>query len=93
MTTGEKIREARLELEMTQVELAEVSGVSPYTISQIETGIRRNVRRDTMKVIAQNLNRTVEELTGDKEVELVDVLEGIERQLKRIARVMENGRK
>lgn len=92
MTTGEKIKEARLENEMTQVELAELSGVSPFSISQIENNIRRNIRKDTLKEIAKALDRTVESLNGDKEVELVDVLEGIERQLKRIARAMESRR-
>ena len=57
---GYKIRERREELQMTQEQLAEKSGVSRQTISSIETGKADNVLVSTLAAIAVALDTTVD---------------------------------
>lgn len=59
---GNKIREYRKKKKMTQAELAQKSGVSRVTISQLEAGIERNTSSKTLLSIAKALNSTVDEI-------------------------------
>lgn len=59
---GNKIREYRKKKKITQAELAQKSGVSRVTISQLEAGIERNTSSKTLLSIAKALNSTVDEI-------------------------------
>lgn len=59
---GNKLKEYRKQKNMTQIELAEKSGVSRITISQIENGIERNTTSKTVLNLAKALGTTVDEL-------------------------------
>lgn len=59
---GNKLREYRESIGMTQVELAEKSKVSRVTISQLEQGIERNTTTKTLSRIAKALDTTVEHI-------------------------------
>jgi len=61
------IKEKRLEKGWTQFELAEKSGVSQPTISQIESGNRRYPTHENIKKIAKALEVDMEELTDESE--------------------------
>ena len=57
---GNKIRETREQLNMTQEQLSEKSGVSRQTISALENGIERNTSSKTLVAIATAMNTTVD---------------------------------
>lgn len=59
---GEKIRNRRIELKMTQAELAEKLGMSRVQVSYFETGARKIVKISTLLAIASALNISVDEL-------------------------------
>ena len=52
---GNKVKEYRLKRKMSQEELAEKSGVSRVTISNIETGFQVVIKTTTMERIAKAL--------------------------------------
>lgn len=52
----------RKEANMSQAELAEISGVSRNTISLLETGVHTNVTRIVMESLSKALNKTIEEI-------------------------------
>lgn len=55
-TTGERIRDARKALGMTQTELADKVGVKYSAIHKYETGLIVNLKRETISALAQALN-------------------------------------
>ena len=55
MTTGEKIRELRKSLGMTQEELGSKIGVQKAAINKYETGAVVNLKRDTLHRLAKAL--------------------------------------
>lgn len=57
-----KIKEYRLEKELTQTELAKISGVSRTVIAQLESGVRVNVTVETMLKISKALGKSVEKI-------------------------------
>lgn len=57
---GNKIKETREALKMTQEELAEKSGVSRTTISALENGIDRATSTKTLIKLARAMNTTVD---------------------------------
>lgn len=59
---GNKIKERREEIRMTQEELAQKSGVSRQTISALENGIDRNTTSKTLLAIATALGSTVDSI-------------------------------
>lgn len=59
---GDKIRERRLFLRLSQAELAEKAGLSRQMISLIENGKAVNISINTMKSIASALDSSVEEI-------------------------------
>ena len=64
----QKIREIRIENGMTQVELAEASGVSRATIIGLESGKITNVYTDTLRHIADALGVTIDRIFFDQGV-------------------------
>ena len=54
-----KVKEKRLELKLTQEELAKEAGISRNVIIQIENGHDLNLTKSTMQSIAKALNSTV----------------------------------
>ena len=59
---GNNVRDRRLQLGMTQRELAEVSGYTEPNFSHLENG-RRNPRMTTMLALAKALKTTVADLS------------------------------
>lgn len=64
MTIGEKIKKMRLELKLTQEELATAAGTTKQTIHKYETGIISNIPASKIKAIADKLNSTPAYLMG-----------------------------
>ncbi|PNS09847.1 helix-turn-helix domain-containing protein [Solilutibacter silvestris] len=60
---GSRITQLRKEQGITQVQLAELLGVSQQTITAYETG-RRRIQVSNLPVIAKTLHVTIEELIG-----------------------------
>lgn len=56
MTTGDRIRKARLQAGMTQKELADKVGVKFSAIHKYETGMVKNLKRETIAALAEALN-------------------------------------
>ena len=65
---GYKIKELREAMKMTQEELAEKSGVSRGTISDLENGIDRTTTSKTLVKLAQALDTTVDRIFFTKGV-------------------------
>lgn len=63
------IRELREKLGWTQTELAKRSGVKQGVLSDIESGVTKNPRIDTMAALAAAMNVPIEALLkkGDQE--------------------------
>lgn len=59
---GNKIREIRESLHMTQEELSEKSGVSRVTISAMENGAERNTTSKTLLSLARALGVTIDQI-------------------------------
>lgn len=57
-----KVKEKRLELKLTQEELAKEAGISRNVIIQIENGRDLNLTKSTMQSIAKALNSTVTQI-------------------------------
>lgn len=56
MTTGERIREARIKAGLTQHELAQKIGVKFSAIHKYESGIVVNLKRETISALADALD-------------------------------------
>lgn len=56
MTTGDRIKKARMAKGMTQEELAEKLGVKFGVISKYETGRVKNLKRETIAALAEILD-------------------------------------
>lgn len=57
-----KVKEYRVEQNLTQEELAKKANVSRYLISRIENGDDVNITKNTMLSIAEALNSTVSDI-------------------------------
>jgi transcriptional regulator with XRE-family HTH domain len=65
-TTGEKLKRERRGEGLTQVELAERSGVAQSTIAQIEGGARPTPHPGTLKKLAEALGIETRDLLPDE---------------------------
>jgi transcriptional regulator with XRE-family HTH domain len=61
---GNRIAQLRKDQDITQVQLAELLGVSQQTINAYEVG-RRRIQVSALPVIARALHTSIEELIGD----------------------------
>ena len=59
---GNKLKEAREAMKMTQEELSEKSGVSRATISGLENGNERSTMSKTLLALAKALETTVDQI-------------------------------
>ena len=78
---GEKIKKYREEKKMTQVEVAEVLGVKPATISKYEAGtLEPNI--ESLKKLAELFGISVDELLKEDEFDVskINVLEVLREQ-------------
>ena len=64
MTIGEKIKNLRISLKLTQEELAEAVGTKKQTIHKYETGIISNIPASKIKALADKLDSTPAYLMG-----------------------------
>lgn len=76
MDVQDKIKQLRLENNLTQIQLAEKVGVSKGTISKWESGDIENMRRDKIAKLAEALNATPSDIfgwapEGEKETALI----------------------
>lgn len=67
MRTGERIRAARKELGCTQEELSKATGLPRRRIVQYERGIVKDIPHDSLKILAERLNKSVDWLLGRDE--------------------------
>ncbi len=67
MNVGEKIKQARIEKGMTQEELGEILGVQKSAVAKYENGRVVNIKRSTLKKIADVLGIPPFELVYDEE--------------------------
>lgn len=66
MTTGEKIRAKRLDLKLSQDDLAIQSGINQATISDIENSNTKFGRSDTIAALAKALGVSTDYLLRDE---------------------------
>lgn len=77
---GENIKKIRKHKGMSAMDVANKSGVSNATISQIENGRRQTLQADTLEKVAGALGVTTDDLLGDSDTvkfetnDIVDVL-------------------
>lgn len=64
MTTGERIKNRRVELGMTQADLGERLGMQKSAVSKIERGAVVNLKRDTIAALCNALNCSPSYLMG-----------------------------
>lgn len=64
MTIGDRIKRLRLELGLTQEELAKAAGTQKQTIHKYETGIISNIPASKIKSMSDKLNTTPAFLMG-----------------------------
>ena len=69
MTTGERIRQLRIEHDMTQEELGAQIGVQKAAIYKYETGLIVNLKRSTIEKLAIVLGTTPTYLMGMEDAE------------------------
>lgn len=69
MTVGERIRDARKSMGLTQAQLADQSGVAAISIHQYETG-KRNPRIEQLLRIAEALDITVTDLMSEQDTQI-----------------------
>ena len=74
-TVGDKIRERRIELGMTQEELGNKVGVQRAAINKYEKNIVENIKRSTQEKLAEALGLSPAELfySEDEELQLENI--------------------
>lgn len=78
---GEKIKLCRESKKMTQVEIAEILGVKPATVSKYESGILEpNI--ESLKKLAELFNISIDELLKEDEFDIskINILEALREQ-------------
>ena len=66
-TLGDVLRAQREKLNMNQRQLARASGITPATISRLESGQVKELKSEALKRLADALNVTVDYLVGRTE--------------------------
>ncbi len=69
VSLGEKVRNKRLQMNFSQAELSQRTGLSTGHISDIENGNRTSVQIKTIRKLAKGLEMSITELVGDEEGE------------------------
>ena len=64
MSLNSKVRKLRDKLGVTQVQLAKMSGITPATVSRIESGQIRELKSEALRRLARALGVSVEYLIG-----------------------------
>jgi len=64
ITLGDVLRAQREKLNMNQRQLARASGITPATISRLESGHVKELKSEALKKLAAALNITVDYLVG-----------------------------
>lgn len=64
MTIGERIKERRMQLDMTLLQLAEQIGVREATVQRYESGFVKNIKHKTIENLAKALKTTEAYLHG-----------------------------
>lgn len=95
MTTGERIRNRRKELDISADKLADRIGVSRSTIFRYENGSIEKMPINTLIPIARALNTTVAYLMGwdDEKQPAFDAEDGFENEAKRYFESLPESRK
>ena len=91
MSLGDKINEIRREKTISIDELCERSGVPKGTLSKITAGITANPTLDTVRVIAQALGCTLDDL-DDKPSNAHDITPSERTHIQKYRRLTDNGR-
>lgn len=89
MTTGEKIRNTREDMDILQQELANAIGMNVSVLSRIEKGTRA-IRDDELVKIAQKLQVTTDYLLGNTQPKQGDLPPLTPKDERQIARDLEN---
>jgi transcriptional regulator with XRE-family HTH domain len=63
MSLGEKVKTLREKRGMNQKQVAESSGISPATVSRIESGLIKELKSDALKRLSEALGVTVDYLS------------------------------
>ena len=66
MTRGEIMRMWREKRGLSQLELAELSGIHQVTISALEKGRNREKKKDTIELLADALSLKIDAYVGHK---------------------------
>lgn len=89
MTTGEKIRNTREDMDILQQELANAIGMNVSVLSRIEKGTRA-IRDDELVKIAQKLQVTTDYLLGNTQPKQGDLPPLTQKDERQISRDLEN---
>ncbi len=85
MELKDRIKTLRTAKELSVAELAQMAGVSPPYLWQIENGAKKNPSGEVLKRLAAALSTTVAEIIGTSLVIPKDTLKRIPPSLKRLA--------
>ena len=80
MTTGEKIKQLRMALGMSQEELGKIVGVKKAAIYKYENGIVVNLKRSTIEKLASALGTTPMYLLNLEEKPTADDSDGLSKE-------------
>lgn len=64
MSLGERLKNRRQELRLSQQELSDITGVRRATISELESGKQQGMTVDTAKALARALGVSIDYLVG-----------------------------
>ncbi len=64
MSLGERLKNRRQELRLSQQELSDMTGVRRATISELESGKQQGMTVDTAKALARALGVSIDYLVG-----------------------------
>ncbi len=80
MTLGQRIRQRREALRLTQQQVAEALGVTPQHISVIEQD-KRSISVNALAKLAEELGVSIDYLVTGKEVAVADIIPAIKAEM------------